>query len=303
MAAHFPTRVDPDRSAPAAGRRRRHAALACGAAARARAGAGAQDRGAAAALGLSGAGRAELPPRRADRPARCWPTTATGSSSSTSTSSSSPDVARTQAERVINEGAHCIVGAFDSGCTLAIAQVCEQRQVPLVVNIAAAPQITEQGYKFLVRNFPTGGHAGHQRAEADQGPARRHQVGAQERGVPARQRHLRHGAAPGAWTRCSRAPACRSSSLESIAYDPQGAGPVGRGHQDPRAQSRAGAGGDARGRRHQAGARHGAPALRAEGRSSRPARPASTTRNSTRRSGRSPTIRSTTCPGPIRRRR
>jgi branched-chain amino acid transport system substrate-binding protein len=70
---------------------------------------------------------------------------------------SNADIARTQAERVINDGAHCIVGAFDSACTLAIAQVCEPRQVPLVVNIGAAPQITDQGYKFLVRNFPTGG--------------------------------------------------------------------------------------------------------------------------------------------------
>ena len=48
-----------------------------------------------------------------------------------------------------------LVGAFDSGQTIAIAQVAEQRGIPLVVNIAAAPQITEQGYKFVVRNFPT----------------------------------------------------------------------------------------------------------------------------------------------------
>src|ERR1700726_3403761 len=41
---------------------------------------------------------------------------------------SSVDVARTQAERAINEGAKCIVGAFDSAGTLAVAQVCEQRQ-------------------------------------------------------------------------------------------------------------------------------------------------------------------------------
>jgi len=68
---------------------------------------------------------------------------------------SNPDVARTQTERAINEGANCIVGAFESACTLAIAQVCEQRQVPLVVNVGAVPQLTEQGYKFLVRNFPT----------------------------------------------------------------------------------------------------------------------------------------------------
>jgi branched-chain amino acid transport system substrate-binding protein len=66
-----------------------------------------------------------------------------------------PDVARTQAEKAIEAGAHVLVGAFDSGQTIAIAQVAEQRGVPFVVNIAAAPQITEQGYKFVVRNFPT----------------------------------------------------------------------------------------------------------------------------------------------------
>jgi branched-chain amino acid transport system substrate-binding protein len=70
---------------------------------------------------------------------------------------SNPDVARTQTERAINEGAQCVIGAFDSAATLAIAQVCEQRKIPLIVNIGAAPQLTEQGYKFLVRNFPTGG--------------------------------------------------------------------------------------------------------------------------------------------------
>lgn len=70
---------------------------------------------------------------------------------------SSVDLARTQAERAINAGANCIVGPFDSGAALAIAQVCEQRKVPFVINIAAAPQVTEQGYQYLVRNFPTGG--------------------------------------------------------------------------------------------------------------------------------------------------
>src|ERR1700674_596046 len=37
---------------------------------------------------------------------------------------SNPDVARTQCERVINDGVQGIVGAFDSGSTLAMAQVC-----------------------------------------------------------------------------------------------------------------------------------------------------------------------------------
>jgi branched-chain amino acid transport system substrate-binding protein len=67
------------------------------------------------------------------------------------------DVARAAAERLINNGAHILVGAFDSGQTVAIAQVAEQRNIPLLVNIAAAPAITEQGYKFVFRNFTTAG--------------------------------------------------------------------------------------------------------------------------------------------------
>ena len=66
------------------------------------------------------------------------------------------DTARTRAERLIQEGAHVIVGPFDSGAATAIAQVAEQRGVPFIINIAAAPQITEQGYKFVFRNFQTG---------------------------------------------------------------------------------------------------------------------------------------------------
>ena len=68
---------------------------------------------------------------------------------------SNVDVARARTERLIGEGAQLLVGAFDSGQTTAIAQVAEQRGIPLVINIAAAPPITEQGYKFVFRNFPT----------------------------------------------------------------------------------------------------------------------------------------------------
>jgi branched-chain amino acid transport system substrate-binding protein len=67
------------------------------------------------------------------------------------------NVARSRAEKLIGEGAQLLVGAFDSGQTTAIAQVAEQKRIPLVINIAAAPQITEQGYKFVFRNFPTAG--------------------------------------------------------------------------------------------------------------------------------------------------
>jgi len=67
---------------------------------------------------------------------------------------SNGDVARTRAERLIQDGAHVLVGAFDSGHTAAVAQVAEQRGIPHVINIAGAPQITEQGYKYVFRNFP-----------------------------------------------------------------------------------------------------------------------------------------------------
>jgi branched-chain amino acid transport system substrate-binding protein len=68
---------------------------------------------------------------------------------------SSVDAAREHAEKLISDGAQLLVGTFDSGQTMAVAQVAEQKGIPFVINIAGAPDITEQGYKFVFRNFPT----------------------------------------------------------------------------------------------------------------------------------------------------
>jgi branched-chain amino acid transport system substrate-binding protein len=68
---------------------------------------------------------------------------------------SNVELARARAEKLINDGAQILVGCFDSGGAAAMAQVCEQRGIPLVINIGSAPQITEQGYKTVFRNFPT----------------------------------------------------------------------------------------------------------------------------------------------------
>jgi branched-chain amino acid transport system substrate-binding protein len=70
-------------------------------------------------------------------------------------SESNVDTARARAEKLINDGAQLLVGAFDSGQTTAVAQVAEQKGIPLVINVAAAPAITEQGYQYVFRNFPT----------------------------------------------------------------------------------------------------------------------------------------------------
>jgi len=67
------------------------------------------------------------------------------------------EVARSRAEKLIADGAQLLMGAFDSGQSSAIAQVAEQKVIPFVINIAAAQPITEQGYKFVFRNFPTAG--------------------------------------------------------------------------------------------------------------------------------------------------
>ncbi|MDC9701643.1 MAG: ABC transporter substrate-binding protein [Alphaproteobacteria bacterium] len=69
---------------------------------------------------------------------------------------SNPDRARTAAEKLINDGVNILIGSFSSSETATIAQVAEQRKIPLIINIAAAPKITEQGYKFVFRNFCTG---------------------------------------------------------------------------------------------------------------------------------------------------
>lgn len=67
---------------------------------------------------------------------------------------SNPDTSRAAGNRLIEAGAQILVGAFDSGQTTTLAQVAEYRGIPLVIDIAAAPQITEQGYKFVFRNWP-----------------------------------------------------------------------------------------------------------------------------------------------------
>lgn len=66
------------------------------------------------------------------------------------------DVSRARAEKLINDGAHAIMGCFDSGQTMAAAQVAEQKNIPFICNIAAVPALTERGFKWVVRNFVTG---------------------------------------------------------------------------------------------------------------------------------------------------
>ena len=79
---------------------------------------------------------------------------------------SKPDVARTEAERLINTGAQMLMGPFSSGDAAAMVPVVQQRRVPFLIDIAAADPITanvakavregQQKVQYVYRNFPTG---------------------------------------------------------------------------------------------------------------------------------------------------
>src|SRR6266436_982467 len=76
------------------------------------------------------------------------------------------DVARAEAERLINAGAQVLMGTFNSGDTAAVVPVAQQRRMPFLVDISAADPITanvaksvrdgQQKVQYVYRNFPTG---------------------------------------------------------------------------------------------------------------------------------------------------
>ena len=64
------------------------------------------------------------------------------------------EIARSEAERVIKDGASCLTGPFLSGNAMTIATLCEQRGVPFVTDVVAA-NITQQGFKYTFRTYAT----------------------------------------------------------------------------------------------------------------------------------------------------
>lgn len=66
---------------------------------------------------------------------------------------SKPENGRVAAEKLIRAGCSVLIGAWDTGATISAAQAAEAAKVPLVINIGSAPQITEQGFTQVFRNF------------------------------------------------------------------------------------------------------------------------------------------------------
>jgi len=79
---------------------------------------------------------------------------------------SKPEVARQEAERLVNAGAQMLMGTFSSGDTNAVVPVAQQRRIPFIVDVSAADPITanvaksvkegQQKVQYVYRVFPTG---------------------------------------------------------------------------------------------------------------------------------------------------
>ncbi len=66
-----------------------------------------------------------------------------------------PDIGAREAERlVVEEKVVALTGSYESGVTLAVAQVAERRRVPYLVPYSAANRITESGLKYTFRTRP-----------------------------------------------------------------------------------------------------------------------------------------------------
>jgi branched-chain amino acid transport system substrate-binding protein len=66
-----------------------------------------------------------------------------------------PDVGAREAERLIQQDkVQALTGSYESGVTLAVAQVAERRKIPYIVPYSAADRITESGFKYTFRTRP-----------------------------------------------------------------------------------------------------------------------------------------------------
>ncbi len=66
-----------------------------------------------------------------------------------------PATAQDEAQRLIGEDALALVGTYQSAATTNVARVAERSQVPLVIDVAVADEILQQGYRTRSGSSPT----------------------------------------------------------------------------------------------------------------------------------------------------
>jgi branched-chain amino acid transport system substrate-binding protein len=65
-----------------------------------------------------------------------------------------PDVAQSEAQRLINDKVAALIGTYQSAATAGVARTAERAQVPLVIDVTAADNILSQGYTYTFRLQP-----------------------------------------------------------------------------------------------------------------------------------------------------
>ncbi len=65
-----------------------------------------------------------------------------------------PEVGQSEAQRLMSAGAAALVGTYQSDVTQTVASAAERTGVPLVIDVAVADQILQQGFKYAFRIQP-----------------------------------------------------------------------------------------------------------------------------------------------------
>ncbi|NOY55403.1 MAG: ABC transporter substrate-binding protein [Actinobacteria bacterium] len=69
-------------------------------------------------------------------------------------STGAPEVGQAEAERLVGEGVVGLIGSYQSSVTTNVAAIAERSNVPLVIDVAVADSILQQGYKYSFRVQP-----------------------------------------------------------------------------------------------------------------------------------------------------
>lgn len=80
-------------------------------------------------------------------------------------STGSAEVGQTEAERLANEGAAAFICCFQSAVTANVAALAERAGVPLVIDVAVADAILDQGYTYTFRLQPNATNMGESGAQ------------------------------------------------------------------------------------------------------------------------------------------
>ncbi|MFW6183538.1 MAG: ABC transporter substrate-binding protein [Chloroflexota bacterium] len=80
-------------------------------------------------------------------------------------STGSAEVGQTEAERLIGDGAVALICCFQSAVTSNVAAISEREEVPLVIDVAVADSILQQGYNYTFRIQPNATAMGVQGAD------------------------------------------------------------------------------------------------------------------------------------------